>query len=101
MIIYNVTVKVEKEIAEEWLEWLRKEHIPDLIGTGCFHNATVLQLLDTDDREGPTYAVQYFADSRNEVERYLSDYSAEMRNRGLERWGGKFIAFRSLMKVIN
>jgi hypothetical protein len=101
MIIYNVTIKVEKEVANEWLDWLKNEHIPDLLGTGCFLNATILQLLDTDDSEGPTYAVQYFADSREEVERYLNDYSAAMRAKGLERWGGKFIAFRSLMKVIN
>lgn len=101
MIIYNVTVKVENEIAEAWLEWLKKEHIPDLLGTGCFRDATILQLLDADDSEGPTYAVQYFAETRNDVDRYLSEHAAEMRARGLSRWGNKFIAFRSLMKVIN
>lgn len=101
MIIYNVTVKVEKEIAEAWLDWLRQEHIPDLLGTGCFYDAAVLQLLDLDDSEGPTYAVQYFANKREDVDRYLNEFSADMRAKGHERWGARFIAFRSLMKVIN
>lgn len=35
-IVYNVTTKVELSIAEEWLTWLKDEHIPDLIKTGCF-----------------------------------------------------------------
>jgi hypothetical protein len=39
MIIYNVTIKVDKTIADEWLNWLKDEHIADVTGTGCFTNA--------------------------------------------------------------
>ncbi|MEI2737728.1 MAG: DUF4286 family protein [Chitinophagaceae bacterium] len=27
MIIYNVTIKVEHSIADQWLTWLKEEHI--------------------------------------------------------------------------
>ena len=101
MIIYNVTVKVNKNIAEAWLVWLRMEHIPDIIGTTCFKEATVLHLLDTDDSEGPTFAIQYLANSKDDVDRYLDQYAMEMRARGTSRWGENFIAFRSILEVIN
>ena len=64
MIIYNVTIKVSKSIADNWMQWLKEEHIPDVTGTGCFTTANILQLLEIDDDEGPTYAIQYFAESR-------------------------------------
>ena len=33
MIIYNVTVKIEHVIANQWLLWLKNVHIPELIAT--------------------------------------------------------------------
>lgn len=101
MIIYNVTVKVDPSIAEAWLRWLREEHIPDVLGTGCFEEATILQLMDTDDSEGPTFAIQYRAKDRESVNTYLERHAPEMRSRGTARWGDRFVAFRSVLKVIN
>ena len=45
MIIYNVTIKVEAQIADEWLQWLLNEHIPAVIQTNCFVEYKVLRLL--------------------------------------------------------
>jgi len=101
MIIYNVTVKVEPSIAEEWLKWLREEHIPEVIATSCFQEATLLQLLDTDESEGLTFASQYRAKDREAVDRYLEKYAEDLRAKGTSRWGNQFVAFRSLLKVIN
>lgn len=100
-VIYNVTIKVEQAIAGEWLNWLRDEHIPDIIGTGCFTHATILQLLEVDNTEGPTYAVQYHAASKEQYNRYIETFSDEMRKKGTDKWGGRFIAFRSVMQVVH
>ena len=57
MIIYNVTIKVDASIADAWLQWLLREHIPDMLHTGCFRSHRVVRLMEVDDSEGPTYAV--------------------------------------------
>jgi hypothetical protein len=101
MYIYNVTVKVAHAIAADWLRWLQKEHIPEMIATGCFENATVLQLLENTDEEGPTYAVQYRARQRADYERYLAECAPAMRQKGLDKWGEHFIAFRTLMQIVD
>ena len=61
MYIYNVTIKVDHAIAKEWLRWLKQEHIPEILATGCFTEATILELLENVDEEGATFAVQYKA----------------------------------------
>ena len=101
MIIYNVTIKVEHSIAEEWMSWLKNEHIPDLIATGCFTHATILHLLEADDTEGITYAVQYHAESKALYNRYIENFSEMMRKKATDKWGDKFIAFRSVMQVVH
>ena len=101
MIIYNVTIKVDHSIAEEWMSWLKNEHIPDLIATGCFTHATILHLLEADDTEGITYAVQYHAESKALYNRYIEKFSEMMRKKATDKWGEKFIAFRSVMQVVH
>ncbi len=101
MIIYNVTVRVEHSIANDWLCWLKTEHIPDMISTGCFTHATILYLLELDDAEGITYAVQYHAATKDLYDRYIRQFSEKMRKSGFDKWGNQFIAFRSVMEVVH
>ena len=101
MIIYNVTTKIHHAIHESWLQWLKEEHIPDIIATGCFTSATIARLLETDEEEGPTYAVQYWAESKAMYNLYMEKFAIIMRQKAIERWHERFIAFRSVMQVVN
>ena len=101
MIIYNVTVKVEHSIAAKWLAWLKEEHVPAIIATGCFSHAVVLHLFESDDEEGVTYAVQYFARDQESYNRYVKKFAEEMRKKSTDKWDNKFIAFRTVMRVVN
>lgn len=101
MILYNVTVKVDEPIAGEWLLWMQQEHIPEVMRTGCFSEFRILRLLEVDDSEGPTYAVQYFAESKGLYNEYIDKYAANLRQKGLDRWGRQFMAFRSVMQVVD
>lgn len=101
MIVYNVTVKTETGIAGEYVNWLKEEHIPEIIKTGCFTEARILRLLEIDESDGPTFAVQYHANSKALYNRYIQNFSDEMRKKSADRWGQKVIAFRSVMEVVH
>lgn len=101
MIVYNVTIKVSNAIREPWLQWLQKEHIPEVIQTGCFTHANILRLLEIDDSEGPTFAIQYFAESKGLYNKYIENHAPLLRQKSYEKWGDQFIAFRSVMQVVN
>jgi len=101
MIVYNVTTKVSQAIAADWLSWLKTEHIPDLVQTGCFTHAVILHLVEADDEEGVTYAVQYYAESQALYNRYMEKYAADLRKKALEKWGDRVISFRTLMHLVH
>ncbi len=101
MILYNVTTKVDHSIAGDWLQWIKAEHITDIIATGCFTHATVLQLIEVDDTDGPTYAIQYHSRSKNLYNQYIQTFAEEMRKKALDKWGNKIISFRSVLQVVN
>ena len=101
MYIYNVTIKVDHSIVKEWLNWLKEEHIPEILATGCFTTATTLELLENTDTEGATFAVQYKAQREEDYHRYLDQYASTLRQKGYEKWGNKFVAFRTFMKIVD
>ena len=101
MIIYNVTVKADRAIANKYVEWLKKEHIPDVVGTGCFTHASVFHLLEADDEEGITYAIQYHAKNIDHYKNYIANFADEMRKRAADKWGDRCVAFRTVMQAVN
>jgi len=100
MFIYNVTVKIDWSIHDAWVKWMLDEHFTEMMNTGCFTQAQLLRLLETDETEGPTYAAQYFAGNKNDYKSYVSIYSGKIRKKYSEKWGDRFVAFRTLMQVV-
>ena len=101
MVIYNVTTKVDHSIAAAWLQWLKEEYIPAMIATGCFTRAVILHVAEADDEEGVTYAVQYHGEDQERYLDYIDRFAEQMTKKAIDKWGNKFISFRTLMKVVN
>lgn len=101
MILYNVTIKVHSSIQTDWLQWLKEIHVPDVMGTHCFTSFKILKLLEIDETEGPTYAIQYFAESKAIYNSYVEKFAGEMKAQSFAKWGDKFIAFRSVMQIVD
>ncbi|MBY0481041.1 MAG: DUF4286 family protein [Chitinophagaceae bacterium] len=101
MFIYNVTTKVDPSIHESWVEWMKNTHIPQIMDTGCFEQFQFVRLLEIDDSDGPTYAVQYKADSKANYNLYLEKHAGALRKHAFDTWGSKIISFRSLMQVVH
>ena len=101
LYIYNVTSRVEAGVAEAWLAWMREEHVPRVLATGLFTHHRILHLLDNEEEDGQTFAVQYYTTSREKYERYLLEHAPLLRGEVTERWGEAVLSFRTFMEVIN
>ena len=100
MIIYNVTLKVEKSVADSWVYWMKAEHMPDLMGTDLFIDCRLCRLLEQDEEDGVTFAAQYFCDGMEEYNEYIELHAEKMREKAFKLFGGKFVAFRTIMEVL-
>jgi hypothetical protein len=100
MIVYNITIKITPEIEAEWVQWQKKEHIPDVMASGRFTGYQFYRLLQ-EDEDGITYVVQYFASDMNEYNRYIEETAPSLREKALARWGNRFIAFRTVMQTVD
>ncbi len=99
-IIYNVTVNIDHEVHDEWVQWMQQEHIPDVMATGLFLKSRMHRVL-ADDDGGITYAVQYTAASMAKYEQYRETHAPRLQTAAQERFGGRFVAFRTLLEEVH
>lgn len=99
MVIYNVTVKVALADTVEWLEWMRTEHLPDVMRTGLFKDYRLMRLLDQDESDGTTYCIQLFCETITDYEHYARDHAPRLRQEHHLRFPEN-VSFRSLLEVL-
>lgn len=100
MIIYNVTCKVDFSREKEWVEWMRKTHVPEVVGTGCFTGATLLKLKFPAEDEGVTFAVQYQCPSMQMLDKYLNEFAQSLQVDHTMKFGADVVAFRTVLEKL-
>ena len=101
MIVYNLSIKIDRSIEKEWLQWQKAEHIPEVMASQQFTDYKFYRLLEQEDPDAVTYIVQYFAASLQHYNTYIEKFAPSLRKKIQDKWGDKFIAFRTIMEVVN
>lgn len=101
MILYNVTASVDKSIEQDWLHWMRTQHIPKVMATACFDHHKLLRIMgEQPDPSAQSYAVQYFAETEIHLHTYLQQHAPSLRQEVQERYGDKCLTFRTVLEEI-
>ncbi len=100
MIVYNVTIKIEPEIHDDWMAWMKDKHIPAVMETGYFFDHKMYRLMELNEADGITYAIQYFCDSFENYMQYQKERAPALQEEHTARYKDKFVAFRTLMRAV-
>jgi hypothetical protein len=74
MIVYEVTALVTPDLVQDYEHFMREDHIPAVLATGCFHRAAFL-------RAGTgRYRMRYEASSSPDLDRYLAGHAPALRD---------------------
>ena len=82
MIAYTVACTfVNEALAEEWIAWLREEHLAEVIEAGAL-DATVVKM----DGDPVRVEVRYRFESREAFNAYERDHAPRLRQAGLAKF---------------
>lgn len=101
MIIYNVTTNIHESVHDQWLQWMQKKHIPEILATRKFSSARLVKVLVEEEMGGITYSVQYTTDSKATLEKYYLEDAPKLRDEALQLFGDKMLAFRTELELIS
>lgn len=99
MYIYSVTVSIDKTIADEWHQWMKTKHIPDVMATGYFTEFKMCRVLHVDD-EGATFSTQYSFNKMEDIENYQKLEAPRLQADMKALYDGKYAAFRTLLEIV-
>ncbi|MCB0389648.1 MAG: DUF4286 family protein [Bdellovibrionales bacterium] len=97
LIIYEVNLKIEPEIASEFVAWL-KQHVRDMLQIPGFKSAEIFQ--EESNEPILQLCVKYHVGSREELEDYFKILAPSMRAQGIEKFGQLFKASRRILYAI-
>lgn len=102
MIIYSVTVAIDREIEDDWVAWMRDVHLDDVLATGCFERASFRRVLQPDLHRGrATYTTEYLCPSMERFETYEQEHAPRLRQDVLDRYAQRFSASRMLLETVD
>lgn len=102
MIIYSVTILVKNSIVQEWLEWMKKEHIPEVMSTGLFLSYRIMkeisQSLESDETK---FIINYELENNQNFDNYNLKFAPTLQRKHTEKFSGYFEAARTVLQVLN
>ena len=102
MILYNITINIDKSIHDQWLKWMQEKHIPDIIATGKFSSARLVKVLIEDEMdETATYSVQFLTTNKETLEQYYTENAPALRQESVILFGDKMLTFRTELEIIS
>ena len=99
MIIYSVTIAIQPSIGSDWVEWMNKVHVPDVLKTGYFSDCRFHKVLASEGDE-VTYVLQYRCRSLAEYHRYRDEFAPALQKEHSDRFAGKFRGSRQLLEEV-
>lgn len=98
VVLYEVNLAVDAEIADACAAWLRP-HIAEILRLDGFMGAEWFEL-EPHEADGDArvhWCVQYRLPSREALQTYFDEHAARLRGDGMDRFAGRFEASRRVM----
>jgi hypothetical protein len=95
MIVYEVNVDVDADVADAFDAWLI-DHVRAMRALPGFEDATLWKVDRTDDGRVSRCA-RYVLHDRRALDDYLVEHAPRMRADGVERFGNAFTATRRVL----
>ncbi len=96
MILYEVRLDVDVEIAQEFGAWL-VAHVREIVALPGFLHADILREERAVGRAG--WCTQYWLADRDALDAYLREHAPRLRADGLQRFPNRFTAERRILAL--
>ena len=97
MIIYSVSIIIDADIEGEWIDWMKRVHVPDVVRTGCFSECHIHKVIESGATE-PSYVMQYNCPSLEVYHRYQRDFAPALQKEHSDKFAGHFHGVRQLLE---
>ena len=101
MNIFNITYLVSDKVHEEWLEWIREEHIPFMLSSDYFTQPQVARVITSAKEEGTSFSVQFHVQDMHTLKLWNKEYSLLFKENCSQKFGEDVLFFTTVLELLN
>ena len=97
MIVYEVNLQIDSEVADEYAEWL-EPHIEQILELEGFQGAEWFVCDSEDDKAH--WSIRYHLDKRSSLASYLENHAPMLIQEGIDKFGKYLTSNRRIMEFL-
>lgn len=100
MIIFNTTYNITHTVEQEWLQWMKTIHVPEIYTTQLISEVKILKLLTEIENQGVTYTCQLSFITMEDFLTYQMQFQDDLQEKHHDLFKGQYVSFRTLLKEV-
>ena len=100
MLLYNITVGIDKDIEETWLDWIKENFLPRIMATGLFSDSKVYKILHDEGDGSISYSIQLFSERIQNVNYYLQAHAPDLIEEHRQKFLNQHVVFQTLLEEV-
>jgi Domain of unknown function (DUF4286) len=100
MLLYNLTIGIDKTAEQEWLTWMKDNYIPGAMSSNLLTESKIFKVLHDDDEPTVSYSIQFFSDNIQLISLYLEKIEPILSEALMQRFKDRHVAFRTLLEQV-
>ena len=100
-MLYVVIIAIDGSRATDWVKWMIDVHIPDVMATGLFVNASMVRDSEGDRNGRVGYRVYYRSATDADLDRYQAEHAKRLQAKHTLRYQGAFSARREVLPIVS
>lgn len=100
-LLLSVSIDVESNVQERWLEWAEDYYVPEMLATGCFEHCRISYLEEDEDSGFHTYRLDFISPDPEDLERFETEFAHSMEKELKKKFLGKYNSMSTLYQLID
>ena len=100
MLLYNITVGIDKDVEQTWLDWVREYYLPKIMATRLFTESKIYKILHDNDDNSVSYSIQLFATRIENVTWYLQEFAPKLIEEHRQKFLNQHVVFQTLLEEV-
>ena len=101
MLIFNTTYKVSTKENENWIIWIKEQHIPFMLTSGNFAKPQITKIVGSEDDEGTSYSVQFHIADMQTLLNWHKENASSFQNSCSAASGSEVSFFSTVLELID
>lgn len=101
MLIFNTTYQISPGYYDEWVKWIKTEHIPYMLQSGKFTTPQLVKVMLHDETGGSSYSLQFKIGTLDELLMWQNEHGQAFESNCIKKFGTEVLFFSTVLEVVD